>query len=230
MSTTHWMLGLLAVGLFAPAVHGDEPAAKLPKVVLIGDSIRLSYTPEVTRQLQGQAVIVSPSANGQDSSNLLKHLTEWVIREQPDVVHFNCGIHDTKKFAKTGTFQVSPEDYEKNLRAIVERIRKETKATTCFATSTPILDDRAAAARAGRDYQLLGSSIEQYNAIAIRVMRALNVPVNDLRVAVTTSRTPLTTEALLGSDGVHFTAAGVELLGKQVAGFLRERLAEQGRD
>ena len=230
MSTARWMLGLLAMGLFAPVVNGDEPAAKLPKVVLIGDSIRLSYTPEVVRQLKGKAVIVSPSANGQDSNNLLKHLAEWVIREQPDVVHFNCGIHDTKKFTKTGTFQVSPEDYGKNLRAIVQRIRKETSATVCFATSTPILDDRAAAARAGRDYQLLGNSIEQYNAIAIQVMSELNVPVDDLHSAVATSRPPLAVEALLGSDGVHFTAAGVELLGQQVAGFLQEQLVTLDRD
>ena len=29
---------------------------------------------------------------------MLKNLDEWVIRQQPAVVHFNCGIHDTKEF------------------------------------------------------------------------------------------------------------------------------------
>src|SRR5688572_30255294 len=127
---------LLAVPAFAQE--------KLPKVVLIGDSIRMSYAPTVARQLEGKAVIVESKANGGDSSNVLAKLKEWAINEQPDIVHFNCGIHDTKKDKQTGTFQTPPEKYEANLRKIVETLRKETKAKVIFATTTPIIDDRAA--------------------------------------------------------------------------------------
>lgn len=98
----------------------------------------------VMEQLAGKAIVVSPEANGGDSSNVLQHLDRRVIRERPAVVHFNCGIHDTKKFKATGRFQGPPEQYEANLRKIVERIRKETGAVVLFATTTPILDDRAA--------------------------------------------------------------------------------------
>ena len=66
----------------------------LPVVVLVGDSIRLSYAPMVATRLAEKARVVSPKPNGGDSSNVLKHLQEWVIAEKPDVVHFNCGIHD----------------------------------------------------------------------------------------------------------------------------------------
>ena len=114
---------------------GQTPQGDLPKVVLVGDSIRMSYAPLVEKELAGKAVIISAKANGGDSNNVLKNLDEWVIRQQPVVVHLNCGIHDTKKSKSTGRFQVSPDQYEANLRKIVDRIRSQTKATVLFATT-----------------------------------------------------------------------------------------------
>jgi lysophospholipase L1-like esterase len=219
------VLGVIAFTLPTQRAASDEPTTPtLPKVVLIGDSIRLSYAPTVVKQLAGTAIVVSPSANGGDSSNVLKHLDEWVIRERPTVVHFNCGIHDTKKFLATGKFQVSPEQYEANLRKVVERIRNETDAVVIFGTTTPILDERAAAARQGRDYALLGSSIEQYNAIARKIMAELKVPVNDLHAVISKPAPPLTPEKLIGNDGVHLTPPGQELLGKAAAEFIGKYL------
>lgn len=217
--------------LLLPA-WGQSPSSKtenLPKVVLVGDSIRLSYAPIVIKQLKGQAIVVSPKANGQDSKNVLKNLDQWVIRENPAIVHFNCGIHDTKKFNATGKFQVSPEQYEANLRKIVQRIRGETDAVVVFATTTPILDDRAARARQGRDYELLGSSVEKYNAIAKKVMQDLKVPINDLSAILSQPKSPLKTEALIGKDGVHLTPKARELLGKKVAAFLHRELMKQSQ-
>ncbi|MEZ6067207.1 MAG: SGNH/GDSL hydrolase family protein [Planctomycetaceae bacterium] len=201
-------------------VGADEPVVR-PKVVLLGDSIRLSYAPTVIRELEGRAVVVHPQANGQDSANLLKHLQEWVIAEKPDVVHFNCGIHDTKKDKATGGFQVPPEQYAANLREIVETIRRETSATVIFATTTPIIDDRAASKRQDRSYELLDASIEQYNAIAVEVMRELKVPVDDLRAVCGDARERA---ELMNDDGVHFGAAGQERLGKAVAVCLLQHL------
>ncbi|MBD3672060.1 MAG: SGNH/GDSL hydrolase family protein [Planctomycetaceae bacterium] len=212
---TVWCLLLNGTAFFLQAQ--EVPEATLPKVVLLGDSIRLSYTSTVKQELAGQAIIVSPKPNGQDSRNLLKHLEAWAIKQQPDVVHFNCGIHDTKKFKATGKFQVSPAEYEANLRQIVKRLRDGTEAKIIFATSTPILDDRAAEVRADRDYELLNASIEQYNSIAKKVMRELKVPVNDLHAALSKPMSPATTESLIVNDGVHLTPAGQLLLGRQVA-------------
>ena len=219
----------LFIGAFAfgQTTSDVQDASTLPKVVLVGDSIRLSYAPIVTKQLDGKAVVVSPKPNGGDSSNVLSNLEQWVIREKPAVVHFNCGIHDTKKFTATGKFQVSPDDYEGHLRAIVERIRKETGAVVLFATTTPILDERAAAARQGRDYQLLEESVVQYNAIAREVMDEMKVPVNDLHGVLAKPISPNTTETLIGNDGVHMTGPGKDLLGQQVAAFVEKHLPPQ---
>jgi lysophospholipase L1-like esterase len=212
-----------AILLLAISSLAQEPRIEkeLPTVVLLGDSIRLSYAPGVTRQLAGKATIISPSANGGDSSNLLKNLEGWAIKAQPTVVHFNCGIHDVKKFKGTGKFQVSPADYEKNLRAIVDRLRKETKARVLFALTTPLIDARAAKTRAERDYELLDASTEQYNAIARRVMQELDVPVNDLRSALGSAEEQA---AAISEDGVHFNKTGVEKLGTAVARFVSEHL------
>jgi len=213
---------LLALAVCNTMHAADEtPAKALPKVVLIGDSIRLSYAPVVAKQLAGKASIVSPKPNGGDSSNVLKNIEAWAIREQPAVVHFNCGIHDTKKFKATGKFQVSPEQYEANLRDIVSQLRKKTKAKILFALTTPIVDDRAAKTRAERDYELLNASTEQYNEIAQRVMKELDVPVNDLRKAL---GTPEEQARAIVDDGVHFNKQGVDKLAAAVTAFLSEHL------
>jgi lysophospholipase L1-like esterase len=205
----------------------SQAEPRLPKVVLIGDSIRMAYAPEVARLVEGKAIIVSAKANGGDSANLLKNLTVWAIAEKPDIVHFNCGIHDTKKDKQSGKFQVPPEQYEKNLRAIVERLRQETSAKVVFATTTPIIDDRAAAKREKATYELLDTSVVEYNSIATRVMRDLKVPVNDLRSVIGDGEQR---GQLMSDDGVHFTAAGTKKLAQAVADMISQQLAEAKQD
>jgi lysophospholipase L1-like esterase len=159
----------LALLAFAVPISAQDAKAPLPKVVLIGDSIRLGYAPLVEKLLQGKAVIVSPKANGGDSANVLKNLEEWVIKEKPDLVHLNCGLHDLKLSKKTKQHQVPREQYEKNLRQIVERIRKETNAGMIFASTTPIHDERHA--RRGADFDRTEADVQKYNAVALKVMK-----------------------------------------------------------
>lgn len=201
------------------ATHAAAPK-DLPRVVLIGDSIRLSYANYVADQLQDKAIILSPKANGGDSVNVLKNLEAWVVQQKPDLVHFNCGIHDTKKFKKTGKFQVAPDDYAANLEQIVQRIRSKTGAKVIFATSTPILDAKAAQVRSERDYELLNSSIVQYNQIAREVMQRLHVPVNDLYQLIAAPSPPTTPEQLILDDGVHLTEKAQRQIGAHVAAFI----------
>jgi lysophospholipase L1-like esterase len=211
---------LIVLSLLLPSL-GEEPTKALPRVVLVGDSIRLSYTQYVEKALGGQAVVISPKANGGDSARVLQNLDEWVIREQPAVVHFNCGIHDTKKSKTTGKFQVPPDEYAANLRKIVERLRKETKAVVIFGLTTPVDDVRAAKGRQKVDYELLEASAAQYNQLARGVMRELGVPVNDLRAALGDASERA---RLMGGDGIHFTPAGYEKLGTAVAAEIRKHL------
>lgn len=151
----------------------------LPKVALIGDSIRMGYAPLVVEHLAGRAQVISPEPNGGDSANVLRHLEAWVVREQPDVVHLNCGLHDLKRSKASGDYQVPLAQYETNLRAIVDRLRQDTSASIVFATTTPILDERHAQRRA--DFDRFAADVQRYNTCATAVMQAADVPVHDLR-------------------------------------------------
>src|SRR5438132_2577808 len=172
----------LLLGVTGAGLPQTPPAAaaksELPKVVLIGDSIRLGYAPLVAKRLEGKAKVLSPADNGGDSANVLKNLEEWLIRERPAVVHLNCGLHDLKLSKQTKQHQVDLPQYESNLKQIVARIQKETAAALVFANTTPILDERHARRRA--DFDRTEADVQRYNATAARVLRDVGVAVHDL--------------------------------------------------
>ena len=98
-----------------------------------------------------------------------------------DVIHFNHGVWDqqnldpkTGKRAEPGkgTIRTSIEDYEKNLRAIVARL-KQTKATLIWASTTPILVGTPPG-------YVGGDRVDQYNEVAARVMQENGVIIDDL--------------------------------------------------
>jgi dienelactone hydrolase/lysophospholipase L1-like esterase len=188
-----------------------SPALELPRIALIGDSIRLGYAPRVAQRLAGKAVVVSLPENGGDSTNVLSHLEEWVIQQKPDVVHLNCGLHDLKRSRKGGRYQVQLDVYEENIRRIVARIREKTDAALVFADTTPILDGRHAGR--GADFDRTETDVRRYNTAAVAVMNKLGVPVNDLHWVVEQEGP----ETLLGPDGTHYTAPGYDRLAEAVA-------------
>jgi lysophospholipase L1-like esterase len=98
-----------------------------------------------------------------------------------DVIHFNHGVWDqaaldpeTGKRAEPGTGRIrtSIEDYEKNLRAIVARL-KQTGATLIWAHTTPIPEGTPPG-------YVGGEMVDRYNAVAAKVMEENGVIINDL--------------------------------------------------
>ena len=168
--------------------------------------------------LDGRAIVVSPTPNGEDSGNVLRNLDEWVIKEQPDVVHINAGLHDLK--LKDKSYQVPLVEYKKNLKTILERIQKETKAKVIFATTTPILDDLHAQRKAGFDR--FEADVQKYNIAAVAVMKQAGVPINDLHRLVESGGK----EKLLGGDGTHYTPEGYERLAAAVTDSILRSLAQ----
>ncbi len=214
------------LGVFVTiAIAQEAPKSALPKVVLLGDSVREHYAPFVAELLAGKAVVVTPKTNGGDTGKLLTNLNEWAIKEQPDVIHFNSGIHDTKRDQKTGKYNVPPEKYEANLREIVKRLRTETKAKVVFALSTPLIDERSKGYWMTRSYQLFNASVMEYNVIALRVMKELNVPVNDLPAALGDAKE---SARLHDSGGIHFTEEGSRKLAAAVAAVVIKHLSARG--
>ncbi|MBN9121357.1 MAG: dienelactone hydrolase family protein [Planctomycetes bacterium] len=223
-------LSFVALLLAPPLTFAQPPkAAPRPQVLLMGDSIRLGYAPLVAKKLEGVAEVFGFPENGGDTSATLKQLDAWVKNGKsplaapkdatpaPLVVHFNCGLHDLKFGKKTEKHQVPLDEYEKNLRAIVAKLRERTPHVY-FATTTPIVDDRHAARKA--DFDRSDRDVRAYNERAVKVMLELDVPVSDLYRIVRDGGPA----DLLGKDGTHYTPAGYERLADAVADTVRRKL------
>jgi lysophospholipase L1-like esterase/dienelactone hydrolase len=171
----------------------------------------------VAKKLEGVSVVVQPKENGGDTTNTLKLLDKWLEDGKPVIVHFNCGLHDLKFGKKSSTHQVPLDEYEKNLKLIVERLNKATPHII-FASTTPI-DDERHAARKG-DFDRFDRDVKTYNERAVKVMLELGIPVDDL-YRIVQDGGPAT---LLDKDGTHYTAAGKERLADAVTDCIKRQL------
>ena len=190
----------------------------MQELILIGDSIRMGYQADVIRELTELADVWAPTQNGGNSANILQHLDEWIISRSPDVLHINCGLHDLRKDFDTGEPAIPINQYESNLRALLERILAETNCTVIWATTTPVNEiwhhER-------KGFDRLEADVAAYNGIARKVAADLDVPINDLFGVITDAGR----DSYLTPDGVHFTPEGSALLGKAVAEFVKSYLA-----
>ena len=82
--------------IFAPIT--DDP--KLPRVLLIGDSISMGYTLPVRKMLAGTANVHRVPENAGDTARGLEKLDAWLGDKPWDVIHFNFGLHDLKRLRK----------------------------------------------------------------------------------------------------------------------------------
>jgi dienelactone hydrolase/lysophospholipase L1-like esterase len=210
--------GVFLALVLLPALAQAQDKTDLPRVVLLGDSIRQGYAPLVAKKLAGQAVIVSPPGVG-DSAWLLANLEKFALTEKPALVHFNAGLHDLKLGRAGKTHQVEIAVYKKNLEEIVARLRKGSSASIVFANTTPIHDERHAKRKAAFDR--FEADVARYNAAAEGLMRSLGVAVNDLHTIVERGGVG----KLLGGDGTHYTAEGNEVLATAVADCVLRQLA-----
>ncbi len=97
----------------------DDP--KLPRVLLIGDSVSRGYTQPTRVALAGKANVHRAPANCGATASGLKNLDVWLGAGKWDVIHFNFGIHDR------GT---PAADYVKRLEAIVTRLEKTGRSSS----------------------------------------------------------------------------------------------------
>jgi lysophospholipase L1-like esterase/predicted GH43/DUF377 family glycosyl hydrolase len=185
----------------------------LPRVLIIGDSISIGYTPHVKKALAGVAEVHRNPGNAKHSGYGLEMLDQWLGDKKWEVIHFNHGLHDLKyvddqgKNVSTeaeGHIQIPIEAYKKNLDTIVARLKK-TKAHIIFATTTPYPDKVSAPLRKP-------GYAEKYNEAALQVMKKHNIEVNDLHGHVA----PLL-EKYQQPNNVHFKKEGSAFLGGEVA-------------
>ena len=172
--------------------------AQNKKILIIGDSISIGYTPFVAKALAGQATVVHNEGNAAHTGNGLAKIDQWLGDGQWDIIHFNFGLHDLK-IMDGARRQIPLADYEQNLRSILARLRK-TKARLIWASTTPVPLGKVNPPRDPVD-------VPHYNAAAARIMQAENIQINDLFRADHSGQLP---------ENVHYTPAGYETLARQV--------------
>jgi lysophospholipase L1-like esterase len=175
----------------------------LPRVLLIGDSISIGYTQPVRNLLKDKANVHRIPENGGPTKNGVAKINAWLGSGKWDVIHFNFGIHDLK-YMPDGKRQVETEDYEKNLRDLITKM-KATGAKLIWATTTPIPDGELNPPRRF-------GKVPEYNAIAEKVMKENGVAIDDLNGAISPQ-----VEKLQNPKDVHYKAEGYNLLAAEVA-------------
>lgn len=207
----------------------DDP--KLPRVLLMGDSVSIAYALEVRKLLAGVANVHRVPANCGSTKTALGSygLVRWLPdpKEKWDVIHFNHGLHDLSyRFADASDKNAKGEyaspangghqnvplgDYEKNLRQIIARL-KRTGAKLIFASTTPVPESDAA--KYVKDSEL------PYNEIAKKVMTEEAVSWNDLWSLVKPHKAELQIPR-----NVHFQPQGSSVMAKQVAEMIQNALS-----
>jgi hypothetical protein len=201
-------------------------AADLPRVLIIGDSISLGYTPLVRERMKGTAVITHNPGNAKHSSYGVTSLDAWLKSGTWDVIHFNWGLWDLcyrhpesknqgHRDKVNGSVETPLEDYQKNLETLVLRL-KESGAELIWASTTIV--------PAGEVGRRVGDDVA-YNAVAAKVMTKHGVVINDLHRL--TKGFPK--ELFAGSGDVHYKKAGSEKLADQVVQSISTSLKKRAK-
>lgn len=213
----------------AAIAFSSAQAAEKPRVLLLGDSISMGYTPVVQKLLADEMTVLRPMAKNGKAENCggtnsgVANIDRWLQIDggKWNVIHFNWGLHDLKHVKADGKAtsdlatdppQATVEVYEKQLREIVGKLRA-TGAKLVFATTTPAPAEPMKVYRNNAD-------VIRYNEAAMRVMKENDIPVNDLYAFAQ----PRMKELQIQPANVHFTPAGSEALGAEVVKVIRAQV------
>ena len=189
----------------------------MKQVTLIGDCIRRDYQPTVRDELADIAEVWGPEETIKTTRDVLASLDEWVLGPRPDGFHFNCGLHEIRRFRPGDDQTVPLPEFRRNLDEIFRRIREGADTAITWAHTTPIFHER-------RDklntYGRLETDVVEYNAAASEVAGRYGVRIVDLHRLTHESGL----ERYMARNGLHFTPEGYTMLGRAVAQAIRQEL------
>ena len=179
--------------------HANE--TKLPRVLLIGDSIVRDYYPEVEKRLASKAFVARLSTSRFISDPVLLKEIELVLDGTKfDVIHFNNGMHG---------WQHTEAEYRKAFPKLFKIMRAHApKARLVWATTTPLRDGKGVTYNTNAQYS--DERIVARNAIAAEFVTAQNIPTDDLNAA-------MRGHPEYHSDNVHFNSQGIQIQADQVS-------------
>ncbi|CAN5256928.1 SGNH/GDSL hydrolase family protein [soil metagenome] len=209
------LLAFSSPGLIAQEPKKPAPQDKiddvpnLPRVLIIGDSISIGYTPPLRKLLKDKANVHHNTGNGGDTARGVANVKTWLGTGKWDVIHVNFGLHDLK-FAED-KHQVPVADYEQNLRKIVKELQA-TGATIIWCSTTPVPDAKLNPVRKNDD-------VIAYNAAAKKIIDEQKIAINDLY----SFALPVLKDIQRPAN-VHFTDKGSEKLATKVAEEIQKHL------
>ena len=195
---------------------------KQTKVLIIGDSISLGYTPFVKKTLENKAIVTHNKGNAEHSGFGLENVEAWIEGGDYDIIQFNWGLWDLcyrHPDSKTqgnrdkinGSITFSLEEYEQNLEAIIKILKEKTDAKLIFVTTSYVPEEEEG--RFTKDAQ-------KYNKVAKNVMKKYGIQVNDIY----SKSKAIHKKYGEGNNNVHYTKEGYEELGKVISAFLMKEL------
>ena len=179
----------------------------MKKVILLGDSIRLSYGNRV-RELLGEGYTVwQPEDNCRFAAYTLRMLFDYKAQlEGADVIHFNCGLWDMCDLFGDGPFTPLEVYVEQMVR--IAKILKTYAPVVIFATTTP-----PSPKMWGHDLD----RVRAYNAAAMAALEPLGILFDDLFTPVAED-----IDRMISEDYLHASPYGVEILANRVADCIKK--------
>jgi len=215
---------LVYTSMFATGAENARLQKPLPRVLIMGDSISIGYTPYVAEMLEGEVIVSHHKGNARHTGTGLEMLDQWIGKTKWDVIHFNWGLHDLcyrnpdsrardNRDKINGTITTNLEQYERNLDQLVQRLEKNG-AILIWAQTTVVPEGEA-----GR---FVGDD-RKYNEVAARIMNKYDIMIDDL-YTLTRGFSP---ELFVGSGDVHYTKDGYRKIAAQVTDKIRAALKRE---
>ena len=174
----------------------------MKKIILLGDSIRLSYGNRVRELLGSDYTVWQPEDNCRFAAYTLRMLFDYKAQlEGADVIHFNCGLWDMCDLFGDGPFTPLEVYVEQMVR--IAKILKTYAPVVIFATTTP-----PSPKMWGHDL----NRVRAYNAAAMAALEPLGVLFDDLFTPVAED-----IDRMISEDYLHASPYGVEILANRVA-------------
>ncbi len=208
----------------------DDP--KLPRVLVIGDSISMNYHESAKAALAGVANYHRNEGNCFSTAHGVLNMELWLGNYhekglQWDVIQFNHGLHDLKQVYDAasesfGEYAVPIEEYKANLEKEIA-IMKRTGARLIWCSTTPVPNSNK-----GTYARRKGASAV-FNQAAMEVMRKHpDIIINDLCQVVDDS--PVFDNWRKGVDVHFYQEVEQKLLGASVSAAVHKAMEKHGKN